>query len=148
VLLLGETGTGKELCAHIIHSYSQRANGPFFAINLATLTPPLAASELFGHEKGAFTDAVTQKEGVFQAADSGTLFLDEITEASIAVQPCLLRAIEACEIRLVGASSEVATNVRIIAASNQEIKTALSEGRLRSDLYFRLAGIEIQLPPL
>ena len=98
VLLLGETGTGKELCARAIHSSSQRANGPFFAINLATLPPPLAASELFGHEKGAFTDAKTQKVGAFQVADSGTLFLDEITEASTDVQACLLRAIETCKI--------------------------------------------------
>ena len=148
VLLTGESGTGKNLIAKIIHFTSKRQNTPFLSINCATLTEDLLSSELFGHEKGAFTGAVTAKQGLVEIADTGILFLDEIAELSPNLQAKLLKAVEEGEFYRVGGTKPLKVNVRFIAATNQDVKNLLSEGKFREDLYYRLNIMEINLPPL
>jgi DNA-binding NtrC family response regulator len=148
VLLTGETGVGKSLLAKIIHFTSRRQNMPFLSINCATLTEELLASELFGHEKGAFTGAVRTKQGLVEIADSGTLFLDEISEMAPNLQAKLLKVIEDGEFYRVGGTRPIKVDVRFIAATNQNVKSAISDGRFREDLYYRLNIMEIFIPPL
>ncbi len=148
VLLLGETGTGKELLARYLHDASPRCNAAFIAINCAALTESLLESELFGHEKGAFTGAASQRIGRFEMADGGTLFLDEIGDISPSTQVKLLRVLQEHEFVRVGGARTVACDVRIIAASNRDLKAAIADGRFREDLYYRLNVFPIQLPPL
>jgi len=148
VLLLGETGTGKELTARYLHASSPRHDRPFIAINCAALPETLLESELFGHEKGAFTGAVTQKLGRFELADSGTLFLDEIGEISQSIQVKLLRALQEREFVRVGGTKTVACDVRIIAATNRDLQARMKNGQFREDLYYRLSVFPIQIPPL
>ncbi len=148
VFIWGESGTGKELIAKALHSKSKRASNPFIAINCAALPKDILENELFGHEKGAFTGALNQKPGCFELADGGTLFLDEIGEMSAETQAKLLRAIEEQSFRRLGGRQEIRVDVRIVAATNRDISTALDQGTLRSDLYYRLSVVEIELPPL
>ncbi|MBI5194886.1 MAG: sigma-54-dependent Fis family transcriptional regulator [Nitrospirae bacterium] len=148
VLLTGESGTGKNLIAKIIHSTSRRQDRPFLSINCATLTEDLLASELFGHEKGAFTGAITPKQGLVEIADTGTLFLDEIAELSTALQAKLLKVVEDGEFYRVGGIKPQKVDVRFIAATNQNVKNLISEGRFREDLYYRLNIMEIFIQPL
>ncbi len=148
ILLTGETGVGKSLLAKIIHFTSKRQNMPFLSINCATLTEELLASELFGHEKGAFTGALRTKMGLVEVADTGTLFLDEISELSPNLQAKLLKVIEDGEFFRVGGTKPIRVDVRFIAATNQDVKTAISDGRFREDLYYRLNVMEIFIPPL
>ena len=148
VLLYGETGTGKELAARSIHEFSPRRDKPFIAINCAALPESLLESELFGHEKGAFTGATGQKLGRFELADGGTLFLDEIGEISPAIQVKLLRVIQEREFVRVGGTVSLTTDVRIIAATNRNLKKEIEAGRFRDDLYYRLNVFPITLPPL
>jgi len=148
VLLTGETGVGKSLLAKIIHSTSRRQGMPFLAINCATLTEELLASELFGHEKGAFTGAVKTKQGLVEIADTGTLFLDEIAEMAPNLQAKLLKVIEEGEFYRVGGTKPVKVDVRFIAATNQNVRSIIAEGRFREDLYYRLNIMEISIPPL
>jgi two-component system response regulator HydG len=148
VLLTGETGVGKSLLAKIIHYTSRRQDMPFLSINCATLTEELLASELFGHEKGAFTGAVKTKQGLVEIADTGTLFLDEIAEMAPNLQAKLLKVIEEGEFYRVGGTKPIKVDVRFIAATNQNVRTVISEGRFREDLYYRLNIMEIFIPPL
>ena len=148
VLLTGETGVGKSLLAKIIHFTSRRQNMPFLSLNCATLTEELLASELFGHEKGAFTGAIRTKQGLVEIADSGTLFLDEISEMAPNLQAKLLKVIEEGEFYRVGGTRPIKVDVRFIAATNQNVKSAIAEGRLREDLYYRLNVMEISISPL
>jgi len=148
VLLTGETGVGKSLVAKIIHFTSRRQNMPFLSLNCATLTEELLASELFGHEKGAFTGAIRTKQGLVEVADSGTLFLDEISEMAPNLQAKLLKVIEDGEFYRVGGTRPIRVNVRFIAATNQNVKSVIAEGRLREDLYYRLNIMEIFITPL
>jgi len=148
ILLTGETGVGKSLLAKIIHFTSRRKEMPFLSINCATLTEELLASELFGHEKGAFTGAVKTKQGLVEIADSGTLFLDEIAEMSPGLQAKLLKVIEEGEFFRVGGTRPIKVDVRFIAATNQNVRNAISEGTFREDLYYRLNVMEIFIPPL
>ncbi len=148
VLLTGETGVGKSLLAKIIHFTSRRQNMPFLSINCATLTEDLLASELFGHEKGAFTGAVRTKQGLVEIADQGTLFLDEISEMAPNLQAKLLKVIEEGEFYRVGGTRPIRVNVRFVAATNQPVKNLISEGRFREDLYYRLNVMEIFIPAL
>jgi len=148
VVIHGESGTGKELLARYIHQCSRRASGPFVAFNCGALTEDLAASELFGHEKGAFTGAQTRKIGLFEAAQGGTLFLDEVAELPMSIQVKLLRVLQEREILRVGAVETVKIDVRVLAASNRDLKQAVDEGQLRTDLYFRLNVVTLSLPPL
>jgi DNA-binding NtrC family response regulator len=148
VLITGESGTGKELVACSIHAHSLRSVNPMVVVDGTTLREELLASELFGHEKGAFTGAVTKKVGLFEVADRGTIFLDEIGEISLANQSSLLRVIELGVFRPVGAVREVKTDVRIIAATNKDIKEAVAKGEFREDLYYRLKGLTIAVGPL
>lgn len=148
MLLTGETGVGKNLIAKIIHFTSMRQERPFLSINCATLTEELLVSELFGHEKGAFTGAVTTKQGLVEIADTGTLFLDEISELSPALQAKLLKAIDDNEFFRVGGTKPVRVDVRFIAATNQTVKELISKGKFREDLYYRLNVMEIFIPPL
>jgi len=148
VLLTGETGVGKSLLAKIIHFTSRRQGLPFLSINCATLTEELLASELFGHEKGAFTGAVRTKQGLVEIADTGTLFLDEIAEMAPNLQAKLLKVIEEGEFYRVGGTRPVKVDVRFIAATNQNVRTVIAEGRFREDLYYRLNIMEIFIPPL
>jgi DNA-binding NtrC family response regulator len=148
ILLTGETGAGKSLLAKIIHFTSKRQDMPFLSINCATLTEELLASELFGHERGAFTGAIRTKQGLVEIADTGTLFLDEIAEMSTNLQAKLLKVIEEGEFYRVGGTRPIKVDVRFIAATNQKVKNAISEGRFREDLYYRLNVMEIFIPPL
>jgi two-component system response regulator HydG len=147
-LIVGETGTGKELLARAIHHGSQRRTGPFVPVNCSALPEHLVESELFGHERGAFTDAHAAKPGLFEVADGGTLFLDEIGTLPLALQGKLLRALEDKQIRRVGGVRPRSVDVRIIAASNEDLAGAVRAGRLRQDLYYRLSVIVLELPPL
>ncbi|MCR4289937.1 MAG: sigma-54 dependent transcriptional regulator [Candidatus Scalindua sp.] len=148
VLIYGETGTGKELVAHAIHHNSDRNNKPFIALHCASLSEGVLESELFGHEKGAFTGAVNQRRGRFELADSGTLFLDEIGELNSHVQVKLLRVLETGCFERVGGEETLESNVRIIAATNKDLEEEIREGRFREDLYYRLNVINLELPPL
>jgi DNA-binding NtrC family response regulator len=148
VLILGESGTGKELVAREIHKHSPRHDKPFLAVNCAALTETLLESELFGHEKGAFTDAHQQKKGLFERAHHSTLFLDEIGDTSLAMQAKILRALQEREITRVGGAESIKVDVRIITATNRNLEQMLKEGRFREDLYYRLKVIPIQCPPL
>jgi transcriptional regulator with GAF, ATPase, and Fis domain len=148
VLIQGETGTGKEVFARAIHDASTRRQQRFVAINCAAIPAPLIESELFGHERGAFTGALTHRIGRFQSADGGTLFLDEIGELPIELQPKLLRAIQEQEFERLGSSQTTRVDVRIIAATNQNLEQMVAERRFRMDLYYRLNVFPIWLPPL
>lgn len=148
VMITGETGTGKELVARTIHDESDRRPKPFIAVNCAALSETLLESELFGHEKGAFTGASHQKLGRFELADEGTLFLDELGEMNHAVQVKLLRVLEEREFVRVGGTQTITCNVRVVAATNRDLKIEMDAGRFRSDLYYRLNVFPIQLPPL
>ncbi|MDF2570650.1 MAG: putative sigma54 specific transcriptional regulator with sensor [Sporomusa sp.] len=148
VLISGESGTGKELVAEGIHYTSQRASGPFIRVNCAALPEGLLESELFGHEKGAFTGAVRQKPGKFSLADNGTIFLDEIGELNKSMQAKLLRVLQQREFTRVGGEAVIRVNVRIIAATNRNLAQLVAEGQFREDLYYRLNVIPVLLPPL
>jgi DNA-binding NtrC family response regulator len=148
VLLQGESGTGKDLVAKAIHYHSTRGDAPFVAINCAALPGTLIESELFGYEKGAFTDARARKEGLFEQAESGTLFLDEIGELELSLQAKLLRVLEEGSFRRVGGLKDLPLDVRVIAASNRDLRTEGEAGRFRADLFYRLAVIQIDIPPL
>jgi DNA-binding NtrC family response regulator len=148
VLLRGETGTGKELVAAAIHRASARRDHPFVAVDCASLHENLLQSELFGHERGAFTGAVRMRHGLFEAADGGTLFLDEVGDVSPALQASLLRVLETSRFRRVGGAREMSVNVRLIAATNRDLERMISEGQFRQDLFFRLNAIHVDLAPL
>ncbi len=148
VLLRGESGTGKEVLARLLHQESDRAAGPFLAVNCAALPPTLLESELFGHEKGSFTGAVTARAGLFREAEGGTLLLDEIGEVSTNIQVKLLRAIQEREVLPVGSGRPVPVDVRIVAATHQDLEVGIAEGWFREDLYYRLAVFPIHAPPL
>ena len=148
ILLEGETGTGKEVSAEAIHRGSPRRDKPFLVVDCGAMPPNLLESELFGHERGAFTGAVSSRQGVFEAAAGGTVFLDEIGELSIDLQPKLLRVLERREVRRVGTNNHVPVNVRLIAATNRSLREQVGAHKFRSDLYYRLAVVEVKLPPL
>jgi DNA-binding NtrC family response regulator len=148
VIVTGESGTGKDLAARTIHEMSPRRRGPFIAVNCAAIPETLMESELFGHERGAFTGADRRREGCFELANGGTMLLDEITEMKVELQAKLLRVIEEQKLRRVGGSSEVALDVRIVAASNRNLESAVREGKLRQDLYYRLNVFTIEMPAL
>ncbi len=148
VLLMGQSGTGKELVANMVHKSSPRAEKPFVAVNCAALTETLLESELFGHEKGAFTGAIKRKPGRFELAEGGTLFLDEIGEMSGPLQAKLLRALEERRITRVGGTDDIAVDVRVISATNRDLETEMDRGSFREDLYFRLNVFPIRIPAL
>jgi two-component system response regulator GlrR len=148
ILLEGETGTGKEISAEAIHRGSPRRDKPFLVVDCGAMPPNLLESELFGHERGAFTGAVSARQGVFEAANGGTVFLDEIGELAIDLQPKLLRVLERREVRRVGTNNHLPVNVRLIAATNRSLRQQVAEQKFRSDLYYRLAVVEVKLPPL
>jgi two-component system NtrC family response regulator len=148
VLITGETGSGKELAARAIHGLSSRRKGPFLAVNCAGITDTLLESELFGHEKGAFTGAVGRKKGKFELANSGVLFLDEIGDMSMSAQAKILRAIEDRKFQLVGGEETITVDVRIVAATNQDLTKAVAQGEFRDDLFHRLNEMHITVPPL
>ena len=148
VLITGESGSGKNLIAEAIHRQSARSHEPFLIINCGAIPETLLESELFGHEKGAFTDARTQRSGIFEAANRGTVFLDEIGEMSLSAQVRLLRVLDAKEVTRLGNTAPIAVDVRVIAATNRNLQQAVAEGKFRQDLYQRLRVIEIEMPPL
>ncbi|QGU32834.1 sigma-54-dependent transcriptional regulator [Thermochromatium tepidum] len=148
VFITGESGTGKELAARLIHAQGPRRDGPFVPVNCGAIPHDLVESELFGHKKGSFTGAVTDKEGLFQAAAGGTLFLDELADLPLSAQVKLLRAIQEKSVRPVGAAREVPVNVRLISASHRDLAREVEEGRFRQDLFYRINVIELRLPPL
>lgn len=148
VFISGETGVGKELVALAIHRKSSRSSGPFVAINCTILDEKLLQSELFGHEKGAFTDAKDMKKGLFEVADGGTIFLDEIGDMDIILQAKLLRVLEEMTFRRLGGIKEIHVDLRVIASSNKDLKKDISEGRFRNDLYYRINVVSLNIPPL
>ena len=148
VLILGESGTGKELVANAIHRKSDRAKGPFFALNCAALPKEILENLLFGHEKGAFTGSTNEKAGAFEEAHGGTIFLDEVAEMAPDIQVKLLRALETRTVRRLGGKREIPVDIRIVAATNKDLQKAIVENELREDLYYRLAVVELDLPPL
>jgi DNA-binding NtrC family response regulator len=148
VLITGENGTGKELVARQLHELSPRNRGPFIEVNCAAIPAELIESQLFGHEKGSFTSAIKQKKGDFELADSGTLFLDEIGDMSLPAQAKVLRALQENKIVRVGGEKEIPVNVRILAATNKNLKSEIEKGNFREDLYHRLSVIVINVPPL
>ena len=148
VLITGESGTGKELVAHNIHEKSSRAKSPFIEVNCAAIPSELIESELFGHLKGSFTSAVKDREGKFEAANNGTIFLDEIGDMSLAAQAKVLRALEENKIQRVGSQKDISVDVRVLAATNKDLKKEIDEGSFREDLYHRLAVIVIKVPEL
>ena len=148
VLITGENGTGKELVARQLHELSPRNKGPFIEVNCAAIPAELIESQLFGHEKGSFTSAIKQKKGDFELADSGTLFLDEIGDMSLSAQAKVLRALQENKIVRVGGEKEIPVNVRILAATNKNLKSEIEKGNFREDLYHRLSVIVINVPPL
>ncbi|HEX2091521.1 MAG TPA: sigma-54 dependent transcriptional regulator [Longimicrobiaceae bacterium] len=148
VLIIGESGTGKELVARAIHEKSNRAKGPFIAINCGAFPREILENELFGHEKGAFTGAINEKPGCFELADGGTLFLDEVAEMEPDIQVKFLRALEQRSFRRLGGKKEIQVDIRVVAATNKNVARAVEEGKLREDLYHRLAVIPLVLPPL
>ncbi len=148
VLINGESGTGKEIVARIIHEQSRRRDRPFVAVNCAALPEPLLESEMFGHVKGSFTGAMTDKAGLFETAHDGTLFLDEVSSMPLGLQSKLLRALQEREIRRVGDTRDIPVNVRVLAATNANLEQAVTSGAFRADLFYRLAVIPVELPPL
>jgi len=148
VLITGETGTGKELIAKAIHNLSPRKNGPFIAVHAAALPSTLLESELFGHEKGAFTGAMERRTGRFELADGGTLFLDEVSELEPPIQVKLLRVLEERAFERVGGSKTLQVDVRLVAATNKDLKKLVTEGKFRDDLFYRLSVVAVDLPPL
>jgi DNA-binding NtrC family response regulator len=148
VLVTGESGTGKEVFARAIHARSRRAKHPFIAVNCGALTPSLLEATLFGHRKGSFTGAISDAKGLFVEANGGTLFLDEIGDLELPLQVKLLRALEAGEVLAVGASKSEHVDVRIVSATNQPLAQRIAEGRFRDDLFWRIRGVEVQLPRL
>jgi DNA-binding NtrC family response regulator len=148
VLVTGESGTGKEVVARALHARGKRRAGPFVAVNCAAMPESLLESELFGHARGAFTDARAAHAGLFVQADGGTLFLDEIGEMPLGMQPKLLRALQERTVRPVGGTAEVPFDARIVAASNRDLETAVEERAFRSDLYYRIDVVHVELPPL
>ena len=148
VLITGESGTGKELVAHNIHEKSSRAKSPFIEVNCAAIPSELIESELFGHLKGSFTSAVKDREGKFEAANNGTIFLDEIGDMSLAAQAKVLRALEENKIQRVGSQKDISVDVRVLAATNKDLKKEIDDGNFREDLYHRLAVIVIKVPEL
>src|SRR4029078_6708950 len=148
IILYGESGTGKEVMAKTIHELSNRKHMPFIAIDCGTLSKELAGSELFGHVKGSFTGAITDKEGHFELANGGTLFLDEVTNLSYEIQAALLRVIQERKFKRVGGTKEMDVDVRIIVASNENLQDAYRKGKFREDLYHRFNEFSINLPPL
>ncbi|NKB50219.1 MAG: nitrogen regulation protein NR(I) [Alphaproteobacteria bacterium] len=148
VMITGESGTGKELVARALHDYGKRSYGPFVAINMAAIPRELIESELFGHEKGAFTGATNRYAGRFEQADGGTLFLDEIGDMPLEAQTRLLRVLQEGEYTTVGGRSPIAANVRIVAATHRDLRTAVRQGQFREDLYYRLNVVPLRIPPL
>jgi len=148
VLIEGETGVGKNMIARLIHKFSNRADKPFLDINCASLPEPLLESELFGHERGAFTDAKVQKVGLLELANRGTLFLDEIGEMTLTIQVKLLKVLERMVFRRVGGTADIHVSVRIISATNKDLKKEVEEGRFRPDLYYRLKVVPVYVPAL
>ena len=148
VLITGESGTGKELVARALHRHSKRRKAPFVPVNCAALPGMLLESELFGHAQGAFTDARSDRQGLFLEADGGSLFLDEIAEIPLELQPKLLRAVETGSVRPIGENMEIKSNVRIIAATNRDLEATVEEGQFREDLFFRINVVRLNVPPL
>ena len=148
VLILGETGTGKELAARTIHQLSQRSKGPFVAVNCSAIPETLLESELFGHERGAFTGAMARRPGYFELADGGTIFLDEIAEMSSNLQAKYLRVLQDSQVRRIGGHEEVSVDVRVVCATNKDVMKAVQDGTFREDLYYRVNVLPIPLPPL